>query len=131
METLLQNLRHSIRELSSHRAVAGLSLLCLSLAIGTNTTVFTFVNALVLRPLPLPAPDRLLLIREARREDPGSAGPVSYPNFRDWQARVSETAELAAQRAVNQEVSPEENHGWTVAVEACESGSRPPRAPCC
>lgn len=37
METLLQNLRYAIRELSSNRAVAGLSLLCLSLAIGTNT----------------------------------------------------------------------------------------------
>ena len=105
IDALVQDLRYAIRELASNRAAAGLAALCLSLAIGTNTTVFTFVNALLLRPLPLAAPDQLVSIHESRRDDPATIGAVSYPNFLDLRARVSDAGEIAAQRPVDLRVS--------------------------
>jgi putative ABC transport system permease protein len=105
IDTTLHDLRYSVRVLASNRTFTVLSIMCLSLAIGTNTTVFTFVNALLLQPLPLADPTQLVAVHETRHVDPGSAGPVSYPNFLDWKARASEVAEMAAQRSVKLRVS--------------------------
>jgi putative ABC transport system permease protein len=105
IDTALQDLRYSIRVLASNRRFAGLSILCLSLAIGTNTTVFTFVNALLLQPLPVADPGRLVSVHETHPEDPGGSGSVSYPNFLDWRARASDVADIAAQRSVKLRVS--------------------------
>jgi putative ABC transport system permease protein len=105
IDTTLHDLRYSVRVLASNRTFTVLSIMCLSLAIGTNTTVFTFVNALLLQPLPLADPAQLVSVHETRHGDPGSAGPVSYPNFLDWKAHASEVAEMAAQRSVKLRVS--------------------------
>lgn len=99
IDSTLQDLRHAVRVLPSNRTFTVLSVLCLSLGIGTNTTVFTFVNALLLQPLPLAEPSRLVSLHEVRREDPGNPGPVSYPNFLDWRAHAAGIAEMAAQRS--------------------------------
>jgi putative ABC transport system permease protein len=96
---MFQDLRYSLRVLASNRVVAGLSILCLSLAIGTNTTVFSFVNGLLLRPVPLASPERLLTLGEARTDDPLNGGPVSYPNFVDWREGAADLAEIAAARS--------------------------------
>ena len=105
IDTTLHDLRYAVRVLASNRTFTVLSVLCLSLGIGTNTTAFTFVNALLLQPLPLAEPSRLASMHEVRREDPGNAGPVSYPNFLDWRAHAAGVAEMAAQRSVALRVS--------------------------
>jgi putative ABC transport system permease protein len=105
IDTTLHDLRYSVRVLASNRTFAVLSIICLSLAIGTNTTVFAFVNALLLQPLPLADPAQLVSVHETRHGDPGSAGPVSYPNLLDWKAHASEVGEMAAQRSVDLRVS--------------------------
>ena len=94
----MQDLKYSLRSLAHHRAFAALSVLCLTLAIGTNTTVFTIVNGLLLRPLPIPSPDRVFVVQETRHDAPQNGGPASYSNFRDWQQGVDGIAELAALR---------------------------------
>jgi putative ABC transport system permease protein len=101
----MQDLKYSLRSLAAHRTYAVLSVLCLTLAIGTNATVFTFVNALLLRPLPIPSPDRLFVVQEARHDAPQNAGPASYSNFRDWQQGVADVAQLAALRAATVRVA--------------------------
>jgi len=58
----------------------------LALAIGLNTGTFSVVNAVVLRPLPYPEPDRLVGLFQATREAPAMRGRSSEPNFRDWRA---------------------------------------------
>jgi predicted permease len=62
MERLLQDLRFGIRLLWKDRAFALTSILTLAVCIGANATIFAVVNSVLLRPLPVPEPDRLVLI---------------------------------------------------------------------
>ncbi len=99
------DVRHALRVLTSQWLATCLAVLCLGLAIGTNATVFTFVNGLLLRPLPLADTDRLVSLHEVRREAPGTLAPVSAPNVRDWQSAVGDLARIAVQRPVRARVS--------------------------
>lgn len=105
IDTTLHDLRQAFRVLASNRTFAALSVLCLSLGIGTNTTAFTFVNALLLQPLPLAEPNRLVSLHEVRGDDPGHTGPVSYPNFLDWRVHAAGLGEMAAQRTIDLRLS--------------------------
>jgi putative ABC transport system permease protein len=71
--------------------------LALSLGIGANTAVFSVVNAVLLRPLPFPESERLVLLRERTRQlDEAS---VSYPNFLDWREQNQVFQEIAIFRS--------------------------------
>ena len=105
MEALIQDVRHGIRSLSSDKSFVLLSILCLGIGIGANTTVFTVVNGLLLQPLPLAGADRLVTLHEVRHENPANLARVSYPNFRDWQEQAQSVAELAAIRTRHLNVS--------------------------
>jgi putative ABC transport system permease protein len=85
VESLIQDVRHGIRSLSSSPGFVLLSVLCLGLGIGATTTVFSVVNGVLLQPLPFIESNRLVALSEIRHEDPRDPGQVSYPNFRDWQ----------------------------------------------
>lgn len=98
--TTIQDLRSAVRVLVSSWTLTCISIICLSLGIGTNATVFAFVNALILQPLPLAEPNRLVAVQEVRREDPGNPSLVSYPNFLDWRAHKVKNVTMAAQRSV-------------------------------
>jgi putative ABC transport system permease protein len=63
-----QDLRFALRMMWRRRAVSLLAVLVLGLGIGASTTVFALINAVLLRPLPYPSPDRLLTIWETRPE---------------------------------------------------------------
>lgn len=95
----------ALRSLRRERASSLLALVCLSIAIGTNTTVFSIVNGLMLRDLPLGNPDRLVLLQEQPGQDPTSAEPVSYAVFQDLAPQMSGTMELAAERRIGLRVS--------------------------
>jgi predicted permease len=62
MDRLLQDLRFGVRLLWKDRAFAVTSLVTLAVCIGANATIFAVVNSVLLRPLPVPEPDRLVLI---------------------------------------------------------------------
>ena len=61
LETLLQDLRYGVRQLSSAPVLVGVAVLSLALGIGANTAIFTLINAVMLQYLPVHDPARLVL----------------------------------------------------------------------
>ncbi len=90
---------------------SAIAILTLALGIGANTSIFSVVNAVLLRPLPYPQPDRLVLIRE--RTNLFDSGSVSLPNYLDWRASQRGFTDLALFRRGDANLS-----GATSDVEA-------------
>ncbi len=96
MSTFLTDLRYAIRMLMKSPGFAVIAIIALALGIGANTAIFSVVNAVLLRPLPYPEPDRLFLLRESTSTFP--SGSVSYPNYLDWRASQRTFTDLALVR---------------------------------
>ena len=69
-------IRYAFRRLWRDRSVTSIAVVILALGLGANTALFSVTNAVLLRPLPFPAPDRLVVLRLF---DPEFQGP--YPSF--------------------------------------------------
>jgi putative ABC transport system permease protein len=80
-----QDLRYAARMLRKQRGFTAAAVLTLALGIGANTAIFALVDATLLRPLPFPNPDRLLMLWE--RTDAAPRGGVSPLNLADWTDR--------------------------------------------
>jgi putative ABC transport system permease protein len=83
---MLSDFRYALRTLAKSPAFTIAAVLCLTLGIGVNATIFSCVRALLLRPFPYRAPDELVAIGESNPKRGWHMNSVSYPNFRSWQA---------------------------------------------
>jgi predicted permease len=95
MPTLLNDLRYSVRTLTKKPAFAIVVVLTLALGIGANTTIFTVVNAYLLRPLPFTDPERLVSLTDV--QPPNDLTPASFPEFDDWRKGNQVFTEVAGQ----------------------------------
>lgn len=89
-ESLLQDVRFGYRALRKSPGFTSVAVLTLALGIGVNTSIFSLLNALILRPLPVPEAHRVLtLFRGDRRA-------CSYPDYLDYRDRSRMFSGLAA-----------------------------------
>jgi len=86
MHGLLRDLRHHVAVLTRSPGATGTVVLSLALAIGVNTTFFSYINAILVRPVRLGDADRLAAI-VTRHDTDGQNSHSSYPDFRDLRDR--------------------------------------------
>jgi len=85
LETLWQDARYGLRTLARSPGFATVAVLTLALGIGANTTIFTVVDSTLLKKLPFPDPDRLVLVWKTHAEQPDDVSIISAPDFWDWE----------------------------------------------
>jgi putative ABC transport system permease protein len=95
----MNDLRFAIRQLFKNPGFALIAVIVLALGIGANTAIFSVVNAVLLRPLPYPHSEQLVLLRERLLGPSGfESGSVSYMNYLDWRAAQKSFTDLALAR---------------------------------
>jgi len=96
MGTFLQDLRYGSRMLLKRPGLSSIAIITLALGIGANTAIFSLVNTVLLRPLPIDRPEQLVSLNS---DSPGSNVPtLSYPNYRDFRDRNDVLAGLLCYR---------------------------------
>jgi putative ABC transport system permease protein len=102
-ETVLQDLRYGLRTLWHAPGFTTAAVITLALGIGATTAIFTIINALIVRPLPLHEPHALVWLRETNPARKITQFSVSYANYVDWRDRSQSWEALAASgnRSVN------------------------------
>ena len=83
---MVSAIRIALRQFRQHPTFALVTVLVLGLGTGAATTVFTIVDAVVLRPLPYAAPDRLVTFWDTNTEQGLAHDPISPVNFMDYRA---------------------------------------------
>jgi putative ABC transport system permease protein len=96
---MLEDLRFAFRQLLKHPGFTLTSIFALALGIGANTAIFSVVNAVLLRPLPYPDPEKLIVVRES--SSAFARGAVGYMNWLDWHAVQRSFTDLALARREN------------------------------
>ncbi len=86
IEALGQDLRYAARGLCKSPAFTVVAVLTLAIGIGGTTTIFSAIDALLLRPLPYPSQDRLVALSNSYPRFPRSRGPVSGTDVAHWRA---------------------------------------------
>src|SRR5437588_8387249 len=79
----MSSLRLAFRQLIKNPAFAAVAIITLALGIGANTAIFSIVNAVLLRPLPYPDADRIMVLNES--SGPKQDFSVALPDYFDWQ----------------------------------------------
>ena len=95
VDIVMQDVRYAFRTLSRNVAFSSVVVLTLALGIGANTSIFTIVDGVLLKPLPYPEPDRLLMLWETSRTD-RNLGTVAPANFYDWREQSHSFEKMAA-----------------------------------
>jgi putative ABC transport system permease protein len=97
MTGLIQDLRYAVRALKRAPGFAAVSIITLALGIAATTIVYSIVDGILLRPLPIRDADRVMVARETAN---GQDMSVAWPNFLDWQKRQTSFESLAAWRGL-------------------------------
>jgi putative ABC transport system permease protein len=94
MQTFWQDLRYGARMLLKKPGFTLIAVITLALGIGANTAIFSVVYTLLLRPLPFPESDRLVVLAGKGQNSLIGSG-VAYPDYEDWRARAQSFDDMA------------------------------------
>jgi putative ABC transport system permease protein len=98
MTGLIQDVRYGLRLLWRRPGFTAVAVITLALGIGANTTTFSTVNAMLLRPFPFPNLNRIVTVWEtAPKQDDNHLSPAPA-NFREWSEQSTQIDQLAAVR---------------------------------
>jgi putative ABC transport system permease protein len=99
MEALIEDVRLGVRRLAKSPVFTTVVVLTLALGIGATTTVFSAVNAVLLRPLPYRDPGQLAILWEYTTRIPDLERMfLSYPDYKDWRARNTAFEDMGVYR---------------------------------
>jgi predicted permease len=110
MNGFLQDLRYALRQLRKSPGFAGTAILVLTMGVCASVSIFAFVDAALIKPLPYPNPNRLVLVTESVPMIP--VANLSYPDYLDW-------------KKLNQVFSSLEVYGWTGHLLRTPAGTEP------
>jgi putative ABC transport system permease protein len=110
---MLKDLRYALHVIAKDRWYAAVAIAALSLGIGLNATVFTLVNAVLIRGLPYKDSAQLYLMTELRPD--GRHDGASVPDLRDWQSEAKAFSAVAAWD--NNQVNVSDDRGAPESVE--------------
>ena len=96
LDAIGQDIRYAFRQFSRTPIVTATALLTIALGVGGSTAVFSVVYAVMLRPLPYPAPDRLVELFEDNPQANRPLFRVSTLNYLSWAERATSTEAIAA-----------------------------------
>src|SRR5260370_27100969 len=93
---MVDDLRYAVRQLVKNPSFTVIAVFARALGIGANTAIFSVVNAVLLRPLPYPDSDKLIVLRESSHISDN--GAVGYMNWLDWHAGQQSFTDIALAR---------------------------------
>jgi putative ABC transport system permease protein len=122
MGTIRRELREALRSLAANPASTAAVVLILALGIGANSTMFSVLNAVVLRPVPWEDPVRLVNLLEVNLKQGGYPTSASKANYKDWREQSRVLERMAAFRAVDYNLAgsgaePERVRGMSVSAD--------------
>jgi hypothetical protein len=121
---MLNDARFALRLLARSPAFGVVAILVIALGIGAATAVFTVVDGVLLRPLPYPDADRILVLGDARWNNRTDLGAVSPANFIDWQSQTQVLSDVAAARSMHWNLGAGDRAEWIAGAITCAQRAR-------
>jgi len=98
MGSLFSDFRYAIRNLIKRPGFTAIAVITLAIGIGANSAIFSAINALLLKPLPIPNQDRVVAIWEKNPSRGVEHNEVAFANYLDWRAQNQSFDQLALER---------------------------------
>jgi putative ABC transport system permease protein len=117
LDECARDVRYALRTLQHSPGFTAIAILTLALGIGANTAIFSVVDAILLRPLPYPEPDRLVRIWESSVKYDSPRNVVNALNFLDWRDHSQSFESMAAISGLTTNLS---SHGQPLAVQGMQ-----------
>src|SRR5215510_1558707 len=100
MGSLIADIKFALRTLRRSPLFTGIAIISLALGIGANTAIFTLMDQLMLRLLPVKDPDSLVMLYQQAANNGNNMGPRmhSYPMYQDFQQKAAPFSEVFCRR---------------------------------
>ena len=107
MSTAIADLRYALRGLRRSPLFASVAILSLALGIGANTAIFTLIDQILLRKLPVKNPEELVMLYQSGPHSGSNMGSRmhSYPIYQEYQKRAEPLGEVIARRLADASIA--------------------------